>query len=120
MEDQIWSARDREVIARTKQYVEESKSLKVEVEESESSLGPEDSDLDFTRILEKTRDKKGCAIFDTISTDGLSAFLVVSRARGVCSLRGSKTRLLQRAEDSGKRSWKGSVLLGARRYKRGH
>ena len=29
VEDQIWSARDRTVIARTKQYLEESKSLKV-------------------------------------------------------------------------------------------
>ena len=40
MEDQIWSARDRTVIARTKQYLEESKSLKVEVEEIGISAGP--------------------------------------------------------------------------------
>ena len=46
VEDQIWSARDRKVIARTKQYLEESKSLKVEVEELESLLGPEDSDVE--------------------------------------------------------------------------
>ena len=43
VEDQIWSARDRTVIARTKQYLEESKNSKFEVEELESSLGPEDS-----------------------------------------------------------------------------
>ena len=52
VEDQIWSARDRTVIARTKQYLEESKSLKVEVEELESLLGADDPDVDFRRILE--------------------------------------------------------------------
>ena len=36
----------------------------------------------------------------------------------MCSVRGSKTRLLQRVEDSGKRVWKSSVLLGARRKER--
>ena len=64
MEDQIWSAR-------TKQYLEESKSLKVEVEELESLLGPEDSDVDFRRILEEARNKEGCAIFETFGSDGV-------------------------------------------------
>ena len=50
VEDQTWSARDRTVIARTKQYLEENKSFKVEVEELESLLGPDDSDVDFRRI----------------------------------------------------------------------
>ena len=81
VEDQICSARDRTVIARTKQNVEESKSLKVEVEELESLLGPEDSDVDFRRISEEARNKKGCAIFETFSSDGLSEFLVVSQRR---------------------------------------
>ena len=58
MEDQTWSARDRTVIARTKQYLEENKSLKVEVEELESLLGPDDSDVDFRRILQEARDDK--------------------------------------------------------------
>ena len=58
VEDQIWSARDRTVVARTKQYLEESKSKKVEFEELESLLGPEDSDVDFRRILEEARNKK--------------------------------------------------------------
>ena len=51
--------RDRTVIARTKQYLEESKSLKVEVEELESLLGPEDSDVHFRRILDEAWNKKG-------------------------------------------------------------
>ena len=54
-------------IARTKQYLEESKSLKVEVEELESLLGPDDSDVDFRQILDEARDRRGCAIFETIS-----------------------------------------------------
>ena len=33
VEDQIWDARDRTVIVKTKQYLEESDSMKVEVEE---------------------------------------------------------------------------------------
>ena len=58
MEDQIWSAHDRTVIARTKQYLEENLCLKVEVEELELLLGPDDSDVDFRRILEEARDKR--------------------------------------------------------------
>ena len=34
------------------------KSLKVEVEELESLLGPDDSDVDFRRILQELRDDK--------------------------------------------------------------
>ena len=81
VEDQTWSARDRRVLARTKQYLEESKSLKVKVGEVESLLGPDDSDVDFRRILEEARDKKGCAKFETFSSECPSEFLVVSRMR---------------------------------------
>ena len=51
----------------------------MEVEELESLRGPDISDVDFTRILAK--DKKGCAIFETFSSEGPSEFLVVSRMR---------------------------------------
>ena len=81
VEDQIWSARDRTVIARTKQYLEESESLKVEVEELKSLLGPDDLDADFRRILNEARNKKGRTIFETCSSDAPSEFLAVSRAR---------------------------------------
>ena len=47
MEDQIWNARDRTVIAKTEQYLEEIDSIKVEVAELESLLGSEDSEVDF-------------------------------------------------------------------------
>ena len=68
-------------LQKTKQYLEESKSLKVGTEELESLLGPDDTDVDFRRILEEARDEKGCAIFETFSTDGPSEFLVVSLSR---------------------------------------
>ena len=49
VEDQMWSARDRTIIAKTKRYLEESKSLKVEIEELDSLLGPDDTEVDFRR-----------------------------------------------------------------------
>ncbi len=67
VEQQIWSARDRTIVARTKQHLEESYSMKVEVGELESLLGPDDSGADFRRILEEARDEKGCAIFETFA-----------------------------------------------------
>ena len=79
--DQIWSARERTIIARTKQYLEKRKSIKVNIDELETLLGPDDSDVDFRRILEEARDKKGCAIFETFSADGPSKFVVVSPSR---------------------------------------
>ena len=40
----------------------------MEVEELESLLGPDASDVNFRRILEDARDEKGCAIFETFSS----------------------------------------------------
>ena len=55
--------------------------MKVEVEELASLLGPEDSEVDFRRILEEARNKQGRAIFETFSSEVPSEFLVVNRAR---------------------------------------
>ena len=57
------SARERTILARTKQYLERSHSVKVEVEELEELLGPEDVDVDFRRILKEARDERGRDIF---------------------------------------------------------
>ena len=81
VEDQMWSAKERTIIARTKQYLEESYSVKVEAEELEELLGPDDVDVDARRILKEASDAKGCATFETFSSDGLSEFLVASRSR---------------------------------------
>ena len=46
-----WNARERTIIARTKEYLERSYSVKMRVEELEGLLGPEDVDVDLRRIL---------------------------------------------------------------------
>ena len=67
----MWSARERTILARMKRYLEELESL----------LGPDDSDVDFRRILEEARDEIGCAVFETFSSEGPSEFLVVCGTR---------------------------------------
>ena len=53
--------------------------MKVEVEELEDLLGPEDVDVDFRRIMKEARYGRGRDIFETFSSDGLSNFLVGGR-----------------------------------------
>ena len=55
----MWSARVRTLVAITKQYSEERYSMKVDVEELETLLGPDDIIVDFRRILEEARDERG-------------------------------------------------------------
>ena len=76
-----WNARERTVIARMEQNVNESDSMKVEVEELEVLLGPEDSEVDLRHILMYARKKQDRKIFEIFSSEGPSEFLVVSRAR---------------------------------------
>ena len=80
VEDQVLSAKERTIVARTKQHLERSYSVKVEVEELDL-LRSDDVDVDFRRILQEARDERGCEILETVSTDGLSEFLVASRSR---------------------------------------
>ena len=77
----MWSARERTIISRTKQFLEERKTIKVDIEELEILLGPDDIDVDFRRILEEARVEKRCEKFETFRTDGPSKFVVVSRSR---------------------------------------
>ena len=56
-----WIARERTIIARTKQFLERSYSVKVRVEELEDLLGPDDVDVDFMRILKEARDGRASA-----------------------------------------------------------
>ena len=55
--------------------------MKVEVEELEDLLCPDDVDVDIRRIVEEARDEKGRKIFETFSSDGLSDFLVAEWSR---------------------------------------
>ena len=58
-----WNARERTVIARTKQFLERSYSVKVRVEELEGLLGPEDVHVDFRRFLKEARNERESARF---------------------------------------------------------
>ena len=62
-----WSARDRTVIARMEQYLNENDNMRVEIEELEFLLGPEDSEVDLRQILRYARRKKGGQIFEIFS-----------------------------------------------------
>ena len=75
-----WNARERTIIARTKQFLERSFSVKVRVEAPEALLGPEDVDVDFRQILKEARDERGRKIFESFSSDDPS-LLVVERPR---------------------------------------
>ena len=75
-----WNARERTIIAKTKQFLERSYSVKVRMEELQDLLGPGDIDVDFRRILKEARDERGCNIFDTFSSDDLF-FLVAEWSR---------------------------------------
>ena len=77
VDDQMWSARERTIIASTKQYLEFLRSINVEIEELEDLLGP---DVDVDRILTEARDERGYEIFETFSSNDIS-FLVAERSR---------------------------------------
>ena len=54
-----WTARDRTVIARMEQYLNENDNARVEIEELESLLGPEHSEMDFRQFLRYARRQQG-------------------------------------------------------------
>ena len=76
-----WNARERPIIARTKQFLERSRSVKVQVEALEALLCPEDVDVDLRRILKEARDEQGRKIFETFSSNDMS-FLVADFSNG--------------------------------------
>ena len=55
-----WTARDRTVVARMEQYLNENDNMRVEIGELEFLLGPEDSEVDLRQTL-STRGGKGYA-----------------------------------------------------------
>ena len=75
-----WNARERTIIAVTKQYLERSFSVKVHVEALQASLGPEDVDVDLRRILKEARDGRGRHILETFGS-GDTSFLVAEWSR---------------------------------------
>ena len=107
VEGRGWSARERTINARTKQYLEESYSVKVEVEELEDLLGPEDVDVDFRRIMKEARDERGRKIFETFSSDGperLPGGRVVEMGQKQKEHHGDKIRRLLQGKDGGEKT----------------
>ena len=75
-----WSVKERTLTAWTTQFLERSYSVKVQVEELEDLLGPEEVDVDFRRILKEARDERGRMIFEIFSSNDMS-FLVAEWSR---------------------------------------
>ena len=69
---------DRTGIARMEQYLNRSDSMKVEIEELYSLLGPEDWEVNLRQIL-RNANKKGGRIFDIFSSEGQSEHLVAKQ-----------------------------------------
>ena len=75
-----WKAREGTIIARTRQYLERSFSVKAQVEALEALMVPEDVDVDLRRILKEARDEQGRRIFETFGSNDMS-FLVADWSR---------------------------------------
>ena len=77
-----WTARDRMVVARMKQYLNESDTMKkVESEEWEQCLcGQWESEVDIRHIVMNAKGEKHRRLFQMINAQGQSEFLVVSAA----------------------------------------
>ena len=118
VEDQMWSAKERTIIAKTKQYLEDKRNMKVEIEELEDLLGPDDMDVDFMRNFEEARDETGCEMFDIFSADGPSEFLVVNLSwwgqapKELERTKADKIRPPLQVMDSGKSAWKSRESAG--------
>ena len=63
-----WTARDRTVIMKMEQYLNDN--MRVEIEELEFLLGPEDSGVDLRQILRYVRRKKDGRVFEIFSSKG--------------------------------------------------
>ena len=114
VEDQIWSARDRTVTARTKRYLEVSQNIKVEIEELESLLGPDDSDVDLRRIIEEARGKKGRDMW-TFSSEASDRQWRAGLEEQRVVWSSSEREVIAAMEDSGKSRGKQKALVGASR-----
>ena len=58
MQANSWHARDRKVTARMEQYLKASDCLKLDLEELELLLGPEDSEVNLKENLEECEQEK--------------------------------------------------------------
>ena len=75
-----WNARERTVIAKMEQYLNESDCMKLEIEELELLLGPEDSEVNLRYIL-RNASRRGGRIFEIFNSKEKSEHLVASKVR---------------------------------------
>ena len=75
-----WHARDREIIAKMEQYLNDSDCVKLEIEELELLLGPEDSEVDLRHIL-MIVSRRGGRICEIFSSKEKSEHFVASKVR---------------------------------------
>ena len=82
MEDQgsVWNAPDSTVIAKMEQYPNDNDRMKLEIEELERLLGPEDSEVNLRHVLRNTSRRDG-RIFEIFSSKEKSEHLVASNVR---------------------------------------
>ena len=66
-----WNAHERTVIARMEQYLNASDCVKLEIEELELLLGPEDSEVNLRSFLADASRRCG-RIFEVVSTKKVS------------------------------------------------
>ena len=74
-----WMARDRTVIATVEQNRNESDNMKVEIEELELLLGPEDSEVDLRFVVMNAKRKKGRRISRIFSVQCQSSWFSARR-----------------------------------------
>ena len=67
-----WTARDRMVTARMEEYLNENDNMRVDIEELEFLLDPEDSEVDLRQILGFAWWSGGGRIFEIFSSKGQS------------------------------------------------
>ena len=75
-----WNARERTVIVRMEKYLKESDCLKLEIEELELLLGPEDTEVNL-RFFQTHARSRGSRIFEILSTKRKIDHLVASKVR---------------------------------------
>ena len=70
-----WSAHERTIIARMENYLNKNGCLKLDIEELELLMGPEDSDVNL-RCMLRNASRRGSKIFEIFSTEAKSEHLV--------------------------------------------
>ena len=75
-----WDTRERTVLRKMEQYLNESDCMKLEIEELEVPLGPEDSEVNLRYIL-RNANRRGGRTLEIFNSTEESEHLVASKVR---------------------------------------